>query len=438
MHTLLYLLLDSLISLHFQGNVPGMAVLVAQKGQVLFEKAYGSANIELETPLEPSMAFKIGSVTKQFTAVGILRLVDQGRVHLSDTIQQYIKGFPSKGYPITIENLLTHTSGIVDYMSLDDPDPYIERRDFTPEQIIHYFQDRPLLFRPGFTFSYSNSNYTLLGYIIQKVTGMPYHLYMTDSVLKPAGLTHTGFATEQDVLPGRVEGYSRDKGYYQNADYQSMTLAYAAGDLYSTVEDLYRWNCALLEGKLLPPSLLQKAWTAHRLADSSSTHYGYGWYDNLLYGVRCIHHEGQINGFIAEVKYFPGEDLYVCTLTNLRSGEDRTTFSEGRFRLMENIALAALGKLGPPPASLPSGAIDRFIGSYRCVEKPKLVLKIYKENGRLYADLSNGTGRHMVLEPETATRFVLPDVLNVRTTIEFTPDGGLIATQDKPYVFKKF
>ena len=132
--------LDSLVSPQFEGNQPGISILVAKKGQIVYQKAFGYANLELNVPMQPSMVFRIGSITKQFTAVAILQLVEQGKISLQDTVQKFIKDFPSKNYPITIENLLTHTSGIVDYTSLDDPDPYIERRDFTPLFLINYFK----------------------------------------------------------------------------------------------------------------------------------------------------------------------------------------------------------------------------------------------------------------------------------------------------------
>lgn len=425
--------LDSLIAPNFQGNVPGMAVFVARQGQVLYKKAFGSADIELDVPLQPDMVFKIGSITKQFTAVGILRLVEQGRVRLSDSVQRYIPEFP---HAMTVENLLTHTSGLIDYMSMNDPDPYADRREYKPIEIIHYFMKEPLTFATGTKYGYSNSNYTILGYIIQSVTGMPYRRYITDSVIKAAGLEHTRFARETDVVPGRVMGYSHDRGYYENADFLSMSLAYAAGDLLSTPEDLYRWNCALLAGKVLSPAMLQRAFTSYHLPDGSPTHYGYGWFVDSLQGLPCIHHEGQINGFIAEEKYFPTEDVYVSVMTNLRSGEDTTEFSSRRFYLMQDIALAAVGKL-TAPAPAPAGvALDGFIGRYQSDVTPSLFITVYKEGGQLFANLSNKSGRHMLLVAETPTRFYLPDVVRIRTTFEFVK-GGLIATQEKAYHFTK-
>ena len=237
--------LDSLISSQIKVTEPGCALLIAKDGQIVYDKAFGSANLELNVPLQSDMVFRIGSITKNFTAVAILQLAEQGKISLKDSIQQYIKDFPSKGYTITIENLLTHTSGIIDYTSIDNPDPYIERRDFTPQFIINYFKNKPLLFQPGTKYGYSNSNYVLLGYIIEMVSGKNYHDYMNENILKPLGLNNTLYADEKTIVPKRVTGYTRDNGFYENCPYQTLSLGYACGDLMSTVEDLYKWNKAI-------------------------------------------------------------------------------------------------------------------------------------------------------------------------------------------------
>ena len=233
---------QDLPSPQFKTNEPGVSILIAKHGQIIYEKAFGSANIELNVPLQPGMVFRIGSITKQFTAIGILQLVEQGKISLQDSIQKYITDFPSKGYTITIENLLTHTSGIIDYTSIDDSDPYIERRDFTAEFIINYFKNKPLEFKPGTKYNYSNSNYALLAYIIEKVTGENYHSYMEENVIKRAGLVNTLYAAENTIVPNRVEGYTRDKGFYENREYQTLSLGYGCGDLLSSVEDLNKWK----------------------------------------------------------------------------------------------------------------------------------------------------------------------------------------------------
>ena len=160
-----------------------------------------------------------------------------------------------------------------------------------------------------------------------------------------------------------------------------------------------------------------------------------------LAGEPCIHHEGQINGFISMEKYFPDQDLYVCTMTNVLSGEDNTSFSNDRYKLMQDVAEAALGKLVTTGVILPEAVLDLYVGTYASVGNPKQKVIIYKEKGHLYADLSNRTGLHMILVPLDSANFVLPSVARIKTTVQFTftagkVDGG-IGVQEKPYRFVK-
>ena len=204
--------IDELLKKQFSLSQPGCEVLVAKHGQVIYKKAFGSANIELNVPLLPDMVFNLASITKQFTAVAILQLVEQGKISLQDSLQKFIPDFPSKGYTITIENLLTHTSGIPDYLQLDFPNINMERWDFMPKQLIDSFKSYPLQFQPGTRFSYSNSGYYLLGYIIEQVSGKRYQSYIQDNLLKPLGLTHTYFDSAGIIIPNRVNGYWKEGG----------------------------------------------------------------------------------------------------------------------------------------------------------------------------------------------------------------------------------
>jgi len=257
--------MDSLLSSQFTPMEPGISVLVAQKGQIVYKKAFGSANLELNTPMLPDMVFRIGSITKQFTAIAILQLAENGRIFLQDSITKYIKDFPAREYTITIEHLLTHTSGIRDYANADTVHPFIEREDFTPARLMSYFKNQPLEYKPGSKYSYSNSNYVLLGYIIQIVSGQDYHHYMKDHIIKPAGLWHTLYAEERTIVPGRVQGYTRNKGFFENTDYQTLSMGFACGDLLSNTEDLYRWNQAVISGSLINNQSVDKAFSPTRL-----------------------------------------------------------------------------------------------------------------------------------------------------------------------------
>lgn len=428
--------LDSLINTQFKAKEPGIVVLAARKGKVIYRKAFGSANLELNVPLKPDMVFRIGSITKQFTAIGILQLAEQGKLRLSDSVQQYIKGFPPKGHTITIEHLLTHTSGIPDYMAIDHPDPYIERHDFTPEFIINHFKNAPLQFVPGTKYAYTNSGYTLLAYIIEKVSGQKYHDYMRQQVLEKAGLQHTSYADELTIIPGRVCGYTRDKGFYQNTYYQSLSIGYGCGDLLSTVDDLYTWNNALLAGKLVKKETLGKAFTPYRLQDGKTTNYGYGWNVGNMYGAPCIKHEGQVSGFISTESYFPEQDVFVTVLTNIRSAEDNTSFSDQRFRMFGQIPQIVLGNLLPKEAKVSDAVMDTYTGKYKTVLGQKTIT--VKRNGH---NLFLVDGMAFRMYALTDCKFYLMD-MPAETFVEFSKDNqgkvtGLIVHRNGQYEWKK-
>src|SRR5580700_2751462 len=257
--------LDELLKRQFNQSQPGCEVLVAKHGQIIYKKAFGNADLELNVALKPDMVFNLASITKQFTAVAILQLVEQGKISLQDSLQKFIPDFPSKGHKITIENLLTHTSGIKDYMQIDYPNSNMERLDYKPKQLIDSFKNFALEFEPGTKFSYSNSGYYLLGYIIEKVSGKRYQSYIEDNLLKPLGLTHSYFDSTGIIIPNRVNGYRKDDTVFKNADYWSPTIEYSAGGLISNVDDLFKWHQGLYTYKILKKESLQKAFTSYQL-----------------------------------------------------------------------------------------------------------------------------------------------------------------------------
>lgn len=405
--------LDSLFSARFPANAPGVAVLVAQKGSILYEKAFGSASLELQTPLAPDMLFDIGSITKQFTAVAVLQLVEQGRIRLSDSIQRYIPAFP---HVVKIENLLTHTSGIPDYMRLHPADPYLERKDFTPAEIIDTLATRPLEFKPGTRFEYSNSGYFLLGYIIQRVTGEPYHTYLEDHLFKPLGLHHTFYNLPGEVIPGHVYGYKNETGRFEKADYWSATLPFAAGGLVSNVGDLLAWQNGL--HKLLKPATLQKAWTSFVLPDGVPTGYGYGWYVTGAGPDRMISHGGAITGFRTSVLYYPAQDVFVAVLANCEC----TSPDE----LAESASDIVLGRSS---LRLPDSLMERYTGTYKMGRQ---TLVIRRAGDHLVADLG-GQGVYQI-HFSSPVDFTLIGVLDASGT--FTTDGFTIH-QHGVYYWKK-
>ena len=313
--------IDALMKLCVEYGQFNGSVLVAEHGKVIFKKGYGFANMEWNIPNAPDTKFRLGSVTKQFTSMLILQLVQQGKLKLDGHITDYLPGYPKKnGDRITIHHLLTHTSGIPNYTSFASFGPVISRNPSTPQEFIKLFADSALDFDPGSKFSYSNSGYFVLGAIIEQVTGKPYEQVLHENILTPLGMTSTGYDHSETVLKKRAAGYGRNGPEYVNAAYIDMSLPYSAGSLYSTVEDLYLWDQALYTDKLLTEKT--KALLFKPSIPALGESYAYGWFvGNVAIGrsadsVMEIEHGGSINGFNSLISRIPSEKNLVVLLNN--------------------------------------------------------------------------------------------------------------------------
>ncbi|MGH2387768.1 MAG: serine hydrolase domain-containing protein, partial [Chloroflexota bacterium] len=288
--------IDTLLRDRYQPDRPGVAVIVSRRGKVIFRGGYGLANLELGVRIEPHMVFRLGSITKQFTAAAILILQESGKLSTDDSIAAYLPEYPTRGQTITIEHLLRHTSGIVNYTALPS---FVanERRDLSLDELIDTFKHEPLDFVPGTKWSYSNSGYILLGAIIEKVSGLSYEQFLQEHVFDPLGMSHSGYDHTDRIVHGRAAGYRTGLIGLENAAYLSMTIPYAAGALISSVEDLAVWNEALAGGKLLQPETMCRAWTSGTLDNGDAHGYGYGWSVFSYEGRRAVEHAGGIHGF---------------------------------------------------------------------------------------------------------------------------------------------
>jgi CubicO group peptidase (beta-lactamase class C family) len=308
--------LDSILNREFKSNNPGCAVLVSKKGQVVYKKAFGIADLELNIPIQPEMVFEIASNTKQFTAVAIMQLVEQSKINLQDPIEKYLPDYPTQGYKITIENLLTNTSGIKDFGVMEQLNPTIWRVDHKPADFIEFFKNEKMDFAPGAQYNYSNSGFFLLGYIIEKISGMTYEQYLEKNIFEPAGMTNSGFNSYNKIVKNRVKGYSKGENGYENGEYVSPTIFYSAGGLLSTVDDFYKYYQALNSYKLLTEESLNKTRTSFKLVDGKETGYGYGIQVRELDGYNTIAHAGGGVGFYTIHWYFPDEDVHFIIFTN--------------------------------------------------------------------------------------------------------------------------
>ncbi len=306
--------IDAIMESYYAPDEPGGVLLIAKEGDIVFEKAYGMANLELKVPMEEHMVFEIGSITKQFTAVSILMLMEEGKLSLDDDITKFIEDYPTHGHHISIHHLLTHTSGIKSYTSLERWMSDV-RKDYEPLQMIDYFKNEPMDFAPGEKFLYNNSAYFILGYVIEKASGMSYEEFLETRIFQPLDMENSYYGSQLELIPNRAYGYQGGDGF-KNAQYVSLTQPYAAGSIMSTVEDMHKWQEALKNNTLISEESLQKAHTNYSLNNGEKIDYGYGWMINEIQGSRSIEHGGGIFGYTCNGIWMPEEDIYIILLTN--------------------------------------------------------------------------------------------------------------------------
>src|SRR5947208_13236229 len=305
--------MDRIIQSHVDSKQFMGSVLVAQDGKVLLDKGYGSANLEWDIPDSPHTKFRLGSLTKQFTAAAILLLEERGKLRTDDLVAKYLPDAPAGWAKITIANLLTHTSGIPNFTSFPDYSA-TEATPTTPEQLVARFRDKPLNFQPGEQWEYSNSGYVLLGYLLEKITGQRYQDFVRDNLFAPLGMTESGYDSRAAIILHLAWAYSHGANGTVNAGYMVMPIALSAGYLYSTTEDLWRWEQGLFGGKVLTTASLKKMTTPFK------NDYAYGLAVRTAHGYTVIEHGGGIEGFNTQLAYDPDRKLGAILLCNLNGG----------------------------------------------------------------------------------------------------------------------
>lgn len=286
------------------------SVLVARDGVPLFDQSYGMANYELNVPNTPETVFRIASLTKQFTALAIMQLQEQRRLKVGDPICQYLDDCPAAWQPITLRHLLTHTSGIKNFSSLPDWDDNLGLKKYRHADLVKLFRDLPLEFAPGEKFQYSNSNYHLLGLIIERASGKSYAQFLRDGIFAPLDMTHTAYEDNRALIPGRAAGYYSRGAEFVSAPYLDPSTAYASGGITSTTGDLLRWDQTLYTDKLVSKRSLDEMFTAYKGG------YGYGWQIGEKLGRRKLDHSGSDNGFSSYIVRFPDDRVTVIVLGN--------------------------------------------------------------------------------------------------------------------------
>lgn len=307
---------QSLLDSDTTDDKPGIALLVSSGDEILLRHAAGAANLEHSIPVTAETKFRIGSVTKQFTAAAILKLQEEGKLSVQDPLSKFIPDFP-RGDEVTIHHMLTHTSGLKNFTS--KPDFYdtvasrVEERDMIKE-----FKEDGFDFDPGTKFEYCNTGYFLLGHIVGEVSGQSFGEYLKSTFFDPLGMVDTGVHDSSGVYPHEATGYSIEGDTVRKALDWDMSRAGGAGNIYSTVGDLHRWNRGIFSGELLTAASLQAAHTINEVAEGGSIEipYGYGWMMDEHRGLKRISHSGGLNGFVSQLTYYPEQEVTVTALHN--------------------------------------------------------------------------------------------------------------------------
>ncbi len=409
--------IDALLLRSFSEDAPGVAVLVARGDAVIYRGARGRADVEAGVPLKPEDRFRIGSVTKQFAAAGVLALVEAGKVKLDDPLSKYVPGYPN-GDRITVLQLLNHTSGVKSYTGIPGHMAGPIAKDLTTAQLIDVFKDHPVDFAPGTQWAYNNSGYVLAGAVIEAASGQPWHDYLRTTFFEPLSMRDTGDGHDPAIVAKQVKGYTFDGGKPAPAMQLSMTQPHAAGALVSNVDDLLRWNRALHEGRVLKSETYRRMITPEGKAADPGVGYGFGLTADTVRGQPQLQHGGGIFGFSSFLAYLPGPDITVVVLEN----DDTYPGRERPDALARRLAAIALGNPYPAPIAIPVDAatLQAAEGVYRFPSDVVRTLRVVE--GRLTAQRT-GSNRSSLI-PIAKDEFLYEDGFN-RMTLQRDPTGRI-------------
>ena len=388
------------------------AVLVARGDEIILSKGYGLANREWSIPNSPSTKFRLGSITKQFTAAAILKLADQGKLGIDDPVKKHWPAAPAAWDAVTIRHALTHTSGIPNFTSFPEFRTW-QLTETTPEKTVGYFRDKPLDFAPGARMSYSNSGYVLLAYLIERVSGQSYAEYLRANVLEPLGMKSSGYDLAATIIESRAAGYTPTAQGVRNAAYVDMTLPSGAGGLYSTTEDLLEWTQGLFGGRLLSAASLEAMTTP--MLDN----YAFGVVVGNAGGRKTVEHNGGIEGFNTHLTYYPESKVTVAVLANLNGNAPGQLAAQlGRLAHGEAVVLSS----ERTTIELPREKLDRLAGSYELMPTANMVITV--EGTQLMSRL--GPQPAVPLFAESETKF-FPRVVEAELEFELDSSGNATA-----------
>jgi CubicO group peptidase (beta-lactamase class C family) len=401
--------MEQVIQSHVASGTFMGTVLVARDGKAILDKGYGMANVEWDVPNLPNTKFRLGSITKQFTAAAILLLEERGKLKVEDRIKTYLPDIPMSWERITVYNLLTHTAGIPNFTAAPEYNA-AKSRSTTVDGTLATLRDKVLDFGPGEKMSYSNSGYLALGSIIEKVSGQSYEKFVTDNFFTPLGMKDSGYDSNTQVIKRRASGYNRTPAGFVNAAYIHMSVPHAAGALYSTTEDLLKWEQALFDGRVVSKASLDRMITPFK------NDYALGLVVSTEKGRRVIAHGGGIDGFNTYLAHYPDSRTTIVALSNV-AGPAPGVLAAQLSAIMHGEAVTLTSER--KQITLPVAALSKYVGAYTLA--PGAIMTITLDGEQLMAQLT-GQGK-LPIFPQSETMFFLKVV---DAQLEFTADTSAL------------
>lgn len=408
-HTDLSIQLDSLLTEVYLPNEPGASVLVYNKGDILLQKGYGLANYDTKEPVTPDHVFCIGSITKQFTAMAILMLEEQGKLSISDPIHKYLPDYPHSNKKITIENVLTHTAGLVDVFEVTQ---WFEtwNKELSPQEFVDIFKNEPLLSEPGTTYHYSNFGYAILGLIIEKLSGKTYSEFISENIFKPLEMNNSYILKTNDINPKATIGYNKTNDEIIKSPTINYSHLYAAGSICSCPADMLKWYLWLSELYRGNDLKITKMLTKYSFADGTLSNNGFGMMLYILHDYPAAGNNGGMLGFTNYTLWLYKDDIIVILLSNNRY-EDTDPLLEAKYDVTANAKKLSEIVLGIKTEqvnyiTLSESDLDKYTGMFK-IEK-NVYRIITRKGNQLYSKRSN-SGQRKPINPTSLTEFLNPD-----------------------------
>ncbi|MFL5347105.1 MAG: serine hydrolase [Hyalangium sp.] len=432
---------DSVMAPWSRGETPGAAIIVIQDGRIVLKKGYGLANLASKKPIEPDTAFLLGSVTKQFTAMAVMMLAERGKLKYDDPLSKFFPEFPPYAQKITVSHLLHHTAGFPEYEDLflesgkldkDYPrSAKTPRSSFEPisrDALAILARVKAPRFAPGEQYEYSNSNYVILAQLVEKVSGQSFAQFLRQNIFQPLGMNRTLLYDEtRPKVQNVATSYTLEHGVYRDIDYTPLNAIYGEDNIFTTVEDMSKWDQALYTEKLVKAATLQAAFTPGKLNNGNAIGYGFGWKLKELLGLHAVAHGGAWVGFRTQILRFPDQHFTVVVLGNLHQlGVDDIAARISKLYLADKMTWPTAIPVAPE-------AMQRCVGQYAL--GPGFIVEVSLEKNDLWFKMPDGTRGKLL--PESTTKYFLVGREEEQVTFNLDEKGNTVSLSGFGHTLRK-